>query len=72
MRSLAKKVLGSILMGVVRASAGSFLLWARELNHQSMNLLFFFSGRFLPKPASEGLRHRKEGFIPPLADTSGS
>ena len=50
-RSLAKKVLGSIRIGVVRARArGSPFLGARELNHQSKGPPFFLFGLFRPKP----------------------
>ena len=52
-RSLAKKVLGSIRMGVVLAKArGSPFFGARELNHQSRGPALFFSGLFRPKPGS--------------------
>jgi len=51
-RSLAKKVLGSMRMGVVRARArGSPFLGARELNHQSRGPAFFLPGLLRPKPA---------------------
>ena len=54
MRSLAKKVLGSMRIGVVLASAGGSLArLARLLNHQSISrLLAFCSGRLRPKPAA--------------------
>ena len=54
MRSFAKKVLGSMRMGVVLAIAGGSLTrLARLLNHQSISrALAFCSGRFRPKPAA--------------------
>lgn len=51
MRSLAKKVLGSMRIGVVRAMTGGSL-GLRLLKYQSKKLFFSF---FCPKPA---LQHR--------------
>ena len=53
-RSLAKKVLGSMRMGVVRASGRASAgrrSAARELNHQSIHPALPFSRRARPKPA---------------------